>query len=70
MWLATNLLEVFSISKEMMINEDIRAAEVRVIDNDGSQLGIMSSNDAMEAANKRNLDLVMISFICSLHRII
>jgi len=44
-----------------MINEDIRAAEVRVIDNDGSQLGIMSSNDAMEAANKRNLDLVMIS---------
>ena len=44
-----------------MINEDIRAAEVRVIDNDGSQLGIMSSNDAMEAANKKNLDLVMIS---------
>ena len=44
-----------------MINEDIRAAEVRVIDNEGNQLGIMSSNDAMEAANKRNLDLVMIS---------
>ena len=44
-----------------MINEDIRAAEVRVIDNEGNQMGIMSSNDAMEAANKRNLDLVMIS---------
>ena len=44
-----------------MINEDIRAAEVRVIDNEGNQLGIMSSNDAMEAANRRNLDLVMIS---------
>ncbi len=55
------LLEVFSISKEMMINEEIRASEVRLIDSDGSQLGIMSSNDAMEAANKRNLDLVMIS---------
>ncbi|MBQ8807675.1 MAG: translation initiation factor IF-3 [Clostridia bacterium] len=45
----------------MMINEEIRDSEVRVIDSDGSQLGIMSTNDAMEAANKRNLDLVKIS---------
>ena len=44
-----------------MINEEIRDNEVRVIDSDGSQLGIMSTNDAMEAANKRNLDLVKIS---------
>ena len=44
-----------------MINEEIRDSEVRVIDSDGSQLGIMSTNDAMEAANKRNLDLVKIS---------
>ena len=44
-----------------MINEEIRDSEVRVIDSDGSQLGIMSTNDAMEAANKRNLDLVQIS---------
>ena len=54
-------LEVFSISKEMMINEEIRDKEVRVIDSDGSQLGIMSSSDALEAANKKNLDLVKIS---------
>lgn len=54
-------LEVFSISKEMMINEEIRDNELRVIDNDGSQLGIMSRNDALEAANKKNLDLVLMS---------
>ena len=54
-------MEVFSISKEMMINEEIRDKEVRVIDNDGSQLGIMSSSDALEVANKKNLDLVKIS---------
>ena len=45
----------------MMINEEIRDKEVRVIDSDGSQLGIMSTDDALEAANKRNLDLVKIS---------
>lgn len=44
-----------------MINEEIRDNEVRVIDGDGSQLGIMSTKDALEAANKRNLDLVKIS---------
>ena len=58
---AEKILEVFSISKELMINEEIRDSEVRVIDNDGSQLGIMSSSDALDAAIKRNLDLVKIA---------
>lgn len=44
-----------------MINEEIRDSEVRVIDRDGSQLGIMSVNDALAAAIKENLDLVKIS---------
>ena len=44
-----------------MINEEIRDNEVRVIDSDGSQLGIMSTSEAMDKANKRNLDLVKIS---------
>ena len=44
-----------------MINEKIKDSEVRVIDSDGSQLGIMPTSDALEAANKRNLDLVKIS---------
>lgn len=53
--------EVFFISKELMINEEIRDKEVRVIGEDGSQMGIMSAAAALEAANKRNLDLVKIS---------
>ena len=44
-----------------MINEEIRDKEVRVIDSDGSQLGIMSAAQAQDIANKRNLDLVKIS---------
>ena len=55
------ILEVFSISKELMINEEIRDKEVRVIDSDGSQLGIMSGKEAQEVANSKNLDLVKIS---------
>lgn len=55
------LLEVFFISKELMINEDIRDKEVRVIGPNGDQLGIMSSAEALEIAAKKNLDLVKIS---------
>ncbi len=44
-----------------MINEEIRDKEVRVIGNDGAQLGIMSSAQALELAAARNLDLVKIS---------
>lgn len=49
------------ISKELLINEEIRAKEVRVISGDGEQLGIMSVSAALDAANARNLDLVEIS---------
>ena len=45
----------------MLINEDIRDKEVRVIDSDGSQLGIMSSKDALKLALSKNLDLVKIA---------
>jgi len=44
-----------------MINEDIRDAEIRLIDADGTQLGIMSSLDALGYASKKNLDLVKIA---------
>ncbi|MEG0109838.1 MAG: translation initiation factor IF-3, partial [Oscillospiraceae bacterium] len=33
--------------KELEINEDIRDKEVRLIDADGSQLGVVSTMDAM-----------------------
>lgn len=48
-------------NKELQINDDIRDREVRVIDSDGSQLGIMSANQALDKAAERNLDLVKIS---------
>jgi translation initiation factor IF-3 len=43
------------------MNLQIRAAQLRVIDADGSQLGILSRNDAMRLAEERELDLVEIS---------
>ena len=48
-------------TKEMLINEDIRDSEVRVIAGDGEQLGIMSAADALKIAEQRNLDLVKIA---------
>lgn len=42
----------------MTINEKIRAAEVRVIDSDGSQLGVMKLNAALDYAYDKGLDLV------------
>jgi len=44
-----------------MINEQIRDREVRLIDADGTQLGVMSSRDAQHLADEKRLDLVKIS---------
>lgn len=55
-------MEVLPISKqELQINEQIRDKELRVIDSDGTQLGIMSLRRAMELAEQKNLDLVKIA---------
>lgn len=52
---------LFIAIKELQINEEIRDKEVRVITDDGEQLGIMSSAEALKAAVYRNLDLVKIA---------
>ena len=44
-----------------MINEEIRAKELRVIDTDGTQLGVMSRDEAMDLAENKKLDLVCIA---------
>lgn len=44
-----------------MINEEIYDKELRVVDADGTQLGIMSRAEALELAEKRNLDLVNVA---------
>lgn len=48
-------------NKELQINEEIRDKEVRLIDSDGAQLGIMGLNKAMSLAEEKNLDLVKIA---------
>ena len=54
-------MEVFPISKELMINEEIRDKEVRLIGEDGAQLGIVKIADAMDMAAAKDLDLVKIA---------
>ncbi|GAA3320731.1 hypothetical protein GCM10020331_032930 [Ectobacillus funiculus] len=44
-----------------MINEQIRAREVRLVGPTGDQLGIKSRQEAMEIAANVNLDLVMVA---------
>ena len=44
-----------------MINEQIRDKEIRLIGENGEQLGIMSARDAMKMAKEAGLDLVKIA---------
>lgn len=46
---------------DLFINEQIRDKEVRVIGEDGEQLGIMSSKEAMRLAEEAGVDLVKIA---------
>lgn len=48
-------------TKETQINEEIRDKEVRVIDSDGNQLGVMPIEDALRLAEEKNTDLVKIA---------
>jgi translation initiation factor IF-3 len=50
-----------NISKDNQINEEIRDKEVRVVDSDGAQLGVMSLQAALDLANEKKLDLVNIA---------
>ncbi|PPJ44595.1 translation initiation factor IF-3, partial [Rhizobium sp. KAs_5_22] len=49
------------IAKDMMVNDGIRARELRLIDAAGEQLGIKSKQEALEIAEKSNLDVVLVS---------
>ena len=54
------LWRCIDIATELLINEEIRDREVRVIGADGAQLGIMSTRQALEMAEEAELDLVKI----------
>lgn len=45
----------------MNVNETIRAREVRLIDANGDQLGVKSRNEALQIAQNRELDLVLVA---------
>ena len=44
-----------------MLNEEIREPEVRLISEEGEQLGVMSGEQALRIAEEREMDLVLIS---------
>jgi len=46
---------------ETLLNEDIQLAEVRCMSDDGEQFGIISSDEALDIAQDRGLDLVLIA---------
>ncbi len=50
-----------SIRGDLIINEKIRDKEIRLIDADGSALGIMPTRQALDLAANKNLDLVKIA---------
>ena len=57
-----HFLEVSVINKnELMVNEEIKENEIRLIDDDGSLVGMLSSKEALQIAYQKNMDLVMIA---------
>lgn len=52
---------MFNIKQDFLVNEQIRFAEVQVITNEGEKLGKMSTKSAIEIAEERGLDLVLVS---------
>lgn len=47
--------------KELQINEEIREREVRLIDVDGNQVGVVPTKKALETAYEKRLDLVKVA---------
>ena len=50
-----------STTKDIRVNGQIRAREVRLVDVDGGQLGVVSLNEALKVADDRGLDLVEVA---------
>lgn len=54
-------MEVHAITKGTRVNDMIRVKEVRVIDADGVQAGVLPIGEALALAQERNLDLVEVA---------
>ena len=61
MWKHEELFWRCNTISELMINEQIRDKEIRLIGENGEQLGIMSAREAMKLAEEAELDLVKIA---------
>lgn len=49
-----------SIAKDLKVNDQIRVRQVRLIDADGGQVGIVETRDALRQAREGDLDLVLV----------
>lgn len=59
--MSNKLWRWLTISKDMLVNDGIRARELRLIDQDGEQLGVKTKTEALEIAEKANLDVVLVA---------
>lgn len=57
----SNVIRSAFISNKTRLNGQIQAPRLRVVDQDGSQLGILSKQEALRMADEQGLDLVEIS---------
>jgi len=55
------LKELNKIARDLRVNEMIRIREVRVIDDEGQQLGVMATANALALAQEKGLDLVEVA---------
>lgn len=61
-WFMTPVIEKRRTPRDLpQINERIRFPKIRVIDTDGSQLGILTPQEAVQLAEEKELDLVLLS---------
>lgn len=54
-------VEVKAIAKNMIVNEGIKAREVRLISNTGEQLGVKTKEEAIHIAREHDLDVVLVA---------
>ncbi|URZ00112.1 translation initiation factor IF-3 [Clostridium felsineum] len=54
-------MKIISKNKNFIVNGEIRQKEVRVIGDDGSQLGVIATSEALRLAEEKELDLVVMS---------
>ena len=52
---------MLAIDKQTRINEQIRIPQVRVIASDGTQLGVIATEQALTIAREQDLDLVEVA---------